>query len=141
LSLAIQKPINTSVVTVATQVTAPAGSGITPKRLGPIQLVRLIGKGGMGEVWLGRHEFLGRDVAVKLLTHAVMDKKDPSFTTFIAGARVAASLEHAGLNKIFNADIVDGVPYLSCWTGRTSANLSIGRDLWIFRSHERCWRQ
>jgi serine/threonine-protein kinase len=87
---------------------SPASSG----QLGPIQLVRQIGRGGMGEVWLGRHELLGRNVAVKILTQAVIDKNDPAFSTFIAGARVAASLEHPALNKVFHADIAFGVPYL-----------------------------
>ncbi|HZL38261.1 MAG TPA: hypothetical protein VFC78_23300 [Tepidisphaeraceae bacterium] len=54
------------------------------KQLGPIRLIRLIGRGGMGEVWLGRHELLGRDVAVKFLLAAAMDRNDPAFGTFIA---------------------------------------------------------
>jgi serine/threonine protein kinase len=99
-------------ITVDTVAAKAASPSPTATRLGPIRLVRLIGKGGMGEVWLGRHELLGRDVAVKLLLGVVQHAKDPAFKTFIAGARVAASLEHPGLNKIFDADVADGVPYL-----------------------------
>jgi len=31
------------------------------------KLVELIGRGGMGEVWLARHEMLDREVAIKLI--------------------------------------------------------------------------
>ena len=97
----------------------PPPQGPTPiarvaggNQLGPIRLTRQLGKGGMGEVWLGWHEFLGRNVAVKFLIREAMDRKDPAFTMFMQGARVAASIEHPGLNKIHNADIDAGVPYL-----------------------------
>lgn len=39
--------------------------------LGNYQLVSLVGKGGMGEVWLARHPMLGREVAVKVLAPAL----------------------------------------------------------------------
>jgi serine/threonine protein kinase len=118
LGAAVQTEMTADGETATTQDCSPAAGGAavaaTPRsrQLGPIELVRQIGKGGMGEVWLGRHDLLRRNVAVKLLTHAVMDEKGPEFTTFIAGARVAASLEHPGLNKVYHADIVHGVPYL-----------------------------
>ena len=88
------------------------GLGPPATQLGPIRLIRRIGKGGMGEVWLGKHELLGRDVAVKFLLAAAMDQNDPAFTTFLAGARVAATVTHRGLNQVHHADVAAGVPYL-----------------------------
>src|SRR6185437_15161710 len=111
LSVAIRTDTSTPPETIAQAVSStrsPAAAGA----LGPIQLIRKIGEGGMGEVWLGRHELLGRNVAVKFLLGAVIDRNDPAFTTFVEGARAAASLEHPGLNKVYHADVADGVPYL-----------------------------
>lgn len=66
----------------------------------------------MGEVWLGRHKLLGRDVAVKFLLGKVADQNDPAFTQFISGAQAAAAVVHPGLNQIHHADVAAGVPYL-----------------------------
>ncbi len=66
----------------------------------------------MGEVWLGRHKLLGRDVAVKFLLDKVADENDPAFAQFIAGAQAAAAVVHPGLNQIHHADVAGGVPYL-----------------------------
>lgn len=43
----------------------------TGKRLGPHEIIELIGVGGMGEVYRARDTKLGRDVAIKVLPEAV----------------------------------------------------------------------
>jgi hypothetical protein len=35
-------------------------------RLGPYEILALVGKGGMGEVWKARHSRLNRDGAIKI---------------------------------------------------------------------------
>ena len=44
--------------------------GLEPgTRIGPYEIVGLIGQGGMGEVYRGHDPRLGRDVAIKVVAH------------------------------------------------------------------------
>ncbi|MBX3389597.1 MAG: serine/threonine protein kinase [Phycisphaeraceae bacterium] len=83
-----------------------------PSRVGPVRLLRQLGRGGMGVVWLGHHELLDREVAVKFLLHLTPTDADPTFEALIRGARAAAGCHHPGLNQVFHADVIDGVPFL-----------------------------
>ncbi len=83
-----------------------------PERLGPIRLVREIGRGGMGVVWLGYHDMLGREVAIKFLINAARTTHDPGYGVLLDGARVAAGVRHPNLTHIQTADLFEGVPYL-----------------------------
>ncbi|MEE9296581.1 MAG: serine/threonine-protein kinase [Phycisphaerae bacterium] len=96
----------------STDVHTPAVDVTVPRELGPVRLLREIGRGGMGVVYVGRHQMLDRDVAVKFLLNAVAGSDDPGFARFLEGARAAARLEHPGLTTIHHADVVDGIPYL-----------------------------
>lgn len=65
------------------------------------ELVELLGKGGMGEVWLARQKSLGRLVAVKLLPPRFA--KDPEFVArFDKEAQALASLSHPGVVQIID---------------------------------------
>ncbi|MCI0365823.1 MAG: serine/threonine protein kinase [Phycisphaerales bacterium] len=89
----------------------PPSVGI-PRQLGSVRLVREIGHGGMGVVWLARDEMLERDVAVKFLLGAVTSSDDLEFKRFLEGARAAAAVRHPALNIVHHADLIDGLPYL-----------------------------
>jgi serine/threonine protein kinase len=76
--------------------------------LGPYELIALIGKGGMGEVWKARDTRLGRDVAVKISSQTFSDR-------FEREARTIASLNHPNVCTLYDVgpnylvmELIDG---------------------------------
>ncbi len=68
------------------------------------QLLQVLGRGGMGEVWLARQESLGRTVAVKLLPPKLA--KDPEFVTrFEKEATALAALSHPHIVQIIDRGV------------------------------------
>jgi len=63
-------------------------------RLGPYEIVRLIGAGGMGEVYRARDTRLDRTVAIKVLAEAVATDPDRR-VRFEREARAVAALNHS----------------------------------------------
>jgi eukaryotic-like serine/threonine-protein kinase len=64
-------------------------------------LIDRIATGGMGEVWRGSDQLLGRPVAIKML--AAMHAGDEQFRArFRAEARYASSLSHSGITRVFD---------------------------------------
>jgi serine/threonine protein kinase len=61
--------------------------------LGRYRMIRLIGRGGMGEVWLAEDTALRRQIAVKLLP-SVLASDENYLRAFAYEARAAAALEH-----------------------------------------------
>src|SRR5712691_2233778 len=69
-------------------------------RLGPYEIVALIGAGGMGEVYRARDTKLDRDVAIKILPEALA--RDPErLARFEREAKVLASLNHPNIAQIY----------------------------------------
>ncbi len=80
--------------------------------LGGYRIVRLIGRGGMGSVYLADDVRLGRKVALKLLPQELAD--DPTLRArFIAESRLAASLDHPHIVPIYEAGTADGRLFLA----------------------------
>src|SRR5205814_2070538 len=62
------------------------------------QIIRLLGRGGMGAVYLARESFLGRDVAVKLLPGNLSGE---ARERFLREARTAARLSHPNIVPLY----------------------------------------
>ena len=68
---------------------------------GRYRLEQRIATGGMGEVWRGGDEVLGRPVAIKLLKHAYLGDQALA-SRFRAEARYAAALSHPAIAQVFD---------------------------------------
>jgi serine/threonine-protein kinase len=76
-------------------------------RLGPYQILTLLGTGGMGEVYRAHDTRLGRDVAVKLLRPEVAADAD-RIARFSREAKALASLNHPNIAQIHGLEQTDG---------------------------------
>src|ERR1035438_9295865 len=87
---------------------------LTPgTKLGPYELVALIGAGGMGEVYRARDPRLGRDVAVKVLPASFAADPD-RLRRFEQEARAVAALNHPNILGVHDLGQQDGTPYMAC---------------------------
>jgi serine/threonine protein kinase/Tol biopolymer transport system component len=99
----------------ATEVAAPSASGLQIcARVGPYQLIRPLGGGGMAEVWLARRAdgAFKREVALKL---PLVGRLRADLEQRFARERdILASLEHPHIARLYDAGVdPNGLPYLS----------------------------
>jgi serine/threonine protein kinase len=71
--------------------------------LGKYRLIELLGRGGMGNVFLGQHVMMNRRVALKIISRQV-GKDHASLDRFLAEARAVASLDHPNIVQAYNVD-------------------------------------
>lgn len=89
-----------------------ASVGLTPgAKLGEYEIVRLVGSGGMGEVYRARDKRLGREVAIKVLP-ALLSRDTERLRRFEQEAQAAAVLDHPNILAVFQMGTHDGTPYL-----------------------------
>lgn len=72
------------------------------------EIIRQLGAGGMGIVFLARDTRLGRLVAVKFL----LDVSGPAVQRFLTEARTTAECRHENIVVIYDVDEVHGYPYM-----------------------------
>ena len=92
--------------------------------IGRFRIVRFLGRGGMGEVYLADDPRLNRSVALKVLSPDVAD--DPERRKFFQReATSAAALNHPNICTIFEVGEADGRPYIAMEAieGRTLASM------------------
>jgi len=81
------------------------------KSLAHFEIVDLLGKGGMGEVYRARDTKLGREVALKILPKEMSGDAERA-ARFEREARTLATLQHPNVASIYGFDEVDNVRFL-----------------------------
>ena len=80
-------------------------------KLGPYEIVALLGAGGMGEVYRAHDSRLDRTVAIKVLPASFSADRD-RMQRFAQEARAAAALNHPNILSIFDIGDQQGSPYV-----------------------------
>jgi serine/threonine-protein kinase len=83
-----------------------------PDQLDRFEILRILGKGGMGTVYLARDPRLGRQVALKVLNAENLGNAETR-ARFLREARSAASIRHQNVGTIHEVgETADGRPFL-----------------------------
>src|SRR5205807_8904377 len=83
-----------------------------PQRIGPYEILKRVGAGGMGTVYKARHVELGRVVALKVLPPELAGKQE-MLDRFRLEAKNAARLRHEHIVTLYEIGEANGVRYLA----------------------------
>ncbi|GAA3228748.1 serine/threonine-protein kinase [Actinocorallia longicatena] len=87
-------------------------AALTGRMIGPYQVLDLIGRGGMAEVYMARDQRLGRVVALKILApHLAYDERFR--LRFVRESRTVAGMDHPYIIPIFEAGEADGLLFIA----------------------------
>jgi serine/threonine protein kinase len=99
-----------------------------PSSIGRYEIIRRLGEGGMGAVYLARDPLIERHVAIKFLRDGL--ENEELRERFIREARSAGRLQHANIVVIFDVGEQSGRPYIAMEyvPGHTIADIVRRRD-------------
>ena len=80
--------------------------------LGKYKLLDLLGRGGMGKVYLAEQTTMQRVVALKVIAKFSKNRSD-TVARFAREAKAVAALSHPNIIQAFDFDELDGVPFIS----------------------------
>lgn len=83
-----------------------------PEKIGDYEVVRELGRGAMGVVYLARHPALGREMALKVMAPELA--RDPEFMErFRREGEAAARLRHPNIVGVFDFATRDGLSFIA----------------------------
>ena len=86
-----------------------------PKNLGRYRIVRQIGLGAMGEVYLAQDELIHRKVAIKRMRvdhYENEQKRQKAIDCLLHEARIVGNLNHSHITAVYDIGVQDGAPYI-----------------------------
>ncbi len=87
--------------------------GIKPgMKIAGYEIIRRLGAGGMGEVWLAKQTAMDRKVAMKILSPALTYSKD-FVDRFLKEVKTSAKLEHQNIVTAHDAGVENSIYYLA----------------------------
>jgi serine/threonine protein kinase len=92
-------------------VSKPPQAAAPAQTLGRFQLVRVLGEGAQGAVYLARDPHLGREVAIKTLQHVSAERPD-TVRRLLQEARTVSQLSHPNIVTLYDAGESAAQPYL-----------------------------
>ena len=105
---------NPDALAAHTATLADDGPGLVGKQFGPYRVLSLLGRGGMGSVWLAERAdgLFSRKVALKLVHSTLIGRVMTE--RFAREREILASLDHPGIARLLDAGFAeDGQPYLA----------------------------
>ena len=85
---------------------------VLPAEFGRYRILKLLGRGGMGAVYLAQDSQLGRQVALKVPFFGGSESPQRA-ERFVREARSAAVLQHPNICTVFDAGQIDGRPFIT----------------------------
>jgi len=80
-------------------------------RVGGYTVIRLLGQGGMGQVYLAQHQRIARRVAVKVLLPE-LSANGSVIDRFFTEARATSLIRHPGIVEVLDCDVLDGQAFI-----------------------------
>lgn len=105
----LQQPVLQAVQDASAEEEAVCG-----KRIGAYQLLRLLGEGGMGKVYLAARadDLFRKEVAIKIIRGGLLQNR-AVLLRFRSERQILASLDHPNIARLLDGGITDeGLPYL-----------------------------
>src|SRR6516225_4415222 len=97
---------------MTTPLDATPEADLTGRRMGDFQILRRLGQGGMGQVYLAEQVSLKRKVALKLLRPEVA-ANPVALERFKREAELSARATHANIVQVYMIGELDGLHYMA----------------------------
>jgi TolB-like protein/tetratricopeptide (TPR) repeat protein/predicted Ser/Thr protein kinase len=87
------------------------GDSLTGKSVGPYHVLGVLGRGGMGEVYLAEDSRLGRKVALKFLSGSLLHDNWAK-RKLVKEAQAVALLDHQNICAVYGMEEIDGLSFI-----------------------------